>query len=399
MATSKNRMQRDTGKMERLDARAFYLGAHGIDPVSSKQEIEAKLIQDTLEEKEEPLRNLHRLEARLQQVKKERPEAEEVWEKLRELHGDTAPPYFHALLMAAFGLCALVVDVLVLAPSMDMIGVADVSFQYVAACGFAALFTAWFELSGLSYARATDAIHKGASVAAGGMAAITLIVWGLLRGHQLQFVAGVEGNPLGGFLRAHPLLAALFFILITLATPMVGAWAFLSAWRDFFNARTWRRVRERFTKLREEDMELPRQIAAEEEQIRHFELRKEAESREWKEIFNHYYDRGQKNGARQEPLYSVLWKTALGALGGTFLVFILPPVSLLGDFLLPVMPAVGLFLYFNHRRLHPTPEQFLAREKTRFADPSDAPVWREIDRPELHLLPKGDRQLKGGEEL
>ena len=392
MPTSKNRIQHDTGKMERLDARAFYLGAHGIDPEPTKQEIEAKFIQDTLEQKAEPLRKLHSLEARLQQVKKERPEAEDLWEKMRMELGDTPPPYFHAMSLAFFGAFALLIDVLVLAPSMDMIGVADVVSQYVAAAGFAALFTAWFELCGLSYMRAKNVVHKGAATAAGCVAVFTLFVWGLLRGHQLQFAAGIAGNPLGDFLGAHPLLASLFFILVTFATPMVGAYAFLWAWRDYADAKTWRRVRERFDSLRKTEVELPRQIEAEAEQLDHFGRRKEAESQEWKEIFNHYYDRGQKNGARREPLWSVIWKSALGVVGGTIFAIAVPSPWFLAQILLPAIPGIGLFLFFNRRRIHPTPEQYLARENTRFAVIPDEPLRREISAPPIRLLSKGEEE-------
>jgi hypothetical protein len=387
-----NRTRRDTGKKQRLDALAFYLGAHGIDPEPTKQEIEAKFIQDTLEQKEEPLRRLHALEAKFQQAKKERPEAEALWEKKRKELGDTPPPYFHAVSLAIFGAFALLVDVLVLAPSMDMLGVADVAFQYVAAAGFAALFTAWFELCGLSYMRAKDAAHKGVAVAAGCMAVFTLFVWGLLRGHQLQFAAGIEGNPLGDFLGAHPVLASLFFILVTLSTPMVGAYSFLWAWRDYDDARIWQRVRERFESLRKSEVELPRQIEAEAEQLEHYERRKEAEAREWKEIFNHYYDRGRKNGARREHLWTVIWKSVLGAAGGAILAAFIPSAWFLAQILLPAIPGIGLFLYFNHRRIHPTPEQYLARENTQFAVIPDVPRNREISAPPARLLSKGEKQ-------
>jgi len=270
--------------------------------------------------------------------------------------------------------------------------VADTIFQYVAAAGFAALFTAWFELCGLSYMRAKGAAHKGVAVAAGCLAVFTLFVWGLLRGHQLRFAAGIEGNPLGDFLGAHPVLASLFFILVTLSTPMVGAYSFLWAWRDYADARTWRHVRERFESLRRLEVEMPRQIETEAEQLEHFERRKEAEAREWKEIFNHYYDRGRKNRARSEPLWSVIWKTALGVIGGAIVAPLLPSAWLLTQILLPAIPGIGLFLYFNRRRLHPTPEQFLSREYTRFIDTPDLRLSKEIAVPPVRLLSKGEEE-------
>lgn len=392
MTTERRTMTQIAGKPRSIEATAFYLGAHGIDPAPVKDEIEAKFTQDTLQEKEEPLQKLHALEARREQVRKERPEAEAIWQKVRKELGDTPPPYVHALFMAFFGLSALVVDALVLAPSMDMIGVADPVFQYVVALGFAMLFTAWFELAGIAYLRARDHMHKGAAVLAGAVAALALIVWGLLRGHELRFAAVIAGNPLGDFLGSHPMLAALFFTLVTLATPMVGASAFLSAWRDLGDARTWRRVRERFDTLRNAELELPRQIQAETERLAQFDRRKEAECRAWKESFNHYYDRGQKNGARREPLWSVIWKSALGVLGGAILAVLIPHLGLIAESLLPSVPGLGLFLFFNHRRLHPGEERYLARENTKFALIPEMPFRDHGPASRVHFFPKGDQE-------
>lgn len=392
MPTKTRTMTHSAGKPRQIEALAFYLGAHGIDAAPVKDEIEAKFIQDTLQEKEEPLQKLHGLEAKREQVRKERPEAEALWQKTRKELGDTPPPYFHALFMAFFGLFALCVDALVLAPSMDMIGVADPLLQSVVAIGFAMLFTAWFELAGLSYLQAKGDVHRVAAILAGSAAGLTLIVWGLLRGHQLRFAALIAGNPLGEFLGSYPYLASLFFTLITLATPMVGACAFLWAWRDFADAKTWRHVRERFEALRNAEVELPRRIQAETERLAQFDRRKEAECREWKEIFNHYYDRGRKNGARREPLWSVIWKSGLGALGGTILAMLVPHFGLLVESLFPSIPGLGLFLYFNHRRLHPGEERYLTRENTKFAVIPESLSRGRVPAEKVRLLTKGDQQ-------
>ena len=379
-------------RVTKIESLAFYLGAHGIDSAPVKDEIEAKFLEDTLREKEEPLGKLHDLEAKLQQVRKKRPESETLWQKVRKELGDTPPPYFHALFMAFFGAFALFVDALILAPSMDMLGIADPALQYFVAAGFAMLFTTWFELCGFSYLRAKDRVHRALSLLAGCTAVLTLLVWGLLRGHELRFAAGIAGNPLSDFLGAHPFLAAAFFTLITLAAPMVGAFAFLSAWRDFLGARMWRRVRERFETLRNAEVELQGKIQAETERLAQFDRRREAECRQWKETFNHYYNRGQKNGARREPLWAVIWKSGLGVIAGTLIVVFLPEFSVVLDCLLPVIPGVGLFLFFNHRRLHPSEERYLKRENTKFAVIPEGEKVQQVSSPQVRLLPKGDEE-------
>jgi hypothetical protein len=385
-------MRHGEGKTQQLEALAFYHGAHGIDPTPVKEEIEARFLQDTLREKEEPVRKLHTLEARLEQVRKERPEAEAVWQRLKKELGDTPPPYFHAMVMAVFGCFALLLDTLFLAPTMDILNVANPVLQYIAAAGFAALFTAWFELAGLHYANATTVVHKRSAIIAGAVGVFSLIVWGLLRGHQLRFAAGLAGNPLGDFLTAHPFLAAVFFIVATLATPMIGAFSLLYAWRHFSAATMWRRVRERFATLRNAELDLPKQIQTETESLERFDRRKEAECREWKAIFNHYYDRGRKNGSRCEPLWSVVWKSILGVIGGTVLAIFMPKAWFPMEFLFPGMSGLGLFLFFNYRRLHPSHERYLARENTKFAVIPESSHGNELPEPTLRLLSKGDRQ-------
>ncbi len=392
MSMTTNSMRQGTGKSHQLDALAFYLGAHGIDPEPVKQEIEARFEQEALSEKEEPLRNLHALEAKLQQVRKERPEAETVWQRIRKELGDTPPPYVQAFMMAVFATFALFLDTVFLAPTMDILNIANPMLQYLAAAGFAALFTAWFELSGLHYAEAKTATHKRTALVAAGTGGFALIVWGLLRGHQLRFAAGLAGNPLGEFLGDHPILASIFFILVTLATPVVGAFALLYAWRDFSKARLWRRVRDRFDTLRNAELEFQRQVQTETEQLEQFDRRKEAECREWKEIFNHYYDRGQKNGARREPLWSVVWKSILGAVCGIVVAVFLPLAWFPALILLPAIPGVGLFLFFNHRRLHPTHERYLARENTKFAVIPEARTLDALPEPPRRFLTKGEEQ-------
>jgi hypothetical protein len=392
MTTSTSSMRHGEGKPRQLEAVAFYHGAHGIDPTPVKDEIEARFLQDALREKEEPVRKLRMLEAKLEQVRKERPEAEAVWQRLKKELGDTPPPYLHAVVMAVFGCFAILVDTILLAPTMDILNIANPFLQYVAAAGFAALFTAWFEHAGLHYVNAKTIGQKRSAIVAGCVGVLSLIFWGLLRGHQLRFAAGLAGNPLGDFLAAHPLLAGVFFIVATLATPMIGAYSLLCAWRDFSAATMWRRVRERFATSRNAELELPKQIQTETESLERFDRRKEAECREWKEIFNHYYDRGLKNGARREPLWSVVWKSVLGVIGGTALAIFMPKAWFPAEFLFPGMSGLGLFLFFNYRRLHPSHERYLARENTKFAVIPESSHANQLPEPTLRLLSKGDHQ-------
>jgi hypothetical protein len=392
MKTSNRNNNKQNLKPRRLDALAFYLGAHGVSRESALEEIEARLRQEASEAKQEPLRTLHALEAKLQQARKEKPEAEALWARIRKELGDTPPPYFHAIVMACLALFALTLDTLFLAPTMDILNIANPLFQYLAAAGMAALCTAYFDLTGILYIGAKNSLPKRLmAVAVGGVGVISLMVWGLLRGFELRFAAGLAGNPLGQFLADHPVLASVFYIFITLATPVIGAAALHYGWTEASCARTWRRVRERFETLRTAEIELARDVQTEQEHLDEFDKRKQAEYVEWRAIFNQFYERGLRNGARKETLASVVRKSAIGGVCASALAFLLP-FALVPELIgIPVVVGTALFVYFNHRRHHPSHGRYLTQENTRFALIPDAPQPHELRTPPLQrLLTKGD---------
>jgi hypothetical protein len=388
MPTTTRNLHQGKLKPRQLEALAFYLGAHLIDPAPVQDEIEARFAQETSEEKQEPLRALHNLEAKLQQVRKEKPEAEALWQRIRKELGDTPPSYFQAVVMAVFALFALTLDTLFLAPTMDIMNIAHPALQFLAAAGLAALCTAYFELTGLLYIGAKNSQPKRlTAIAAGVIGVMSLTVWGLLRGYQLRFAAVLAGNPLGQFLTAHPVPASVFYIFITLTVPIIGAAALLFGWQEVSRVRTWRRVRERYETLRAAEIQLARQIQAEQENLDQFDKRKQAQCLEWRAIFAQFYERGQRNGACKETRWSVLRKSLLGSLCAAPLAFVLPLAWLPT---LVAIPALGLFVYFNHRRHHPSHERYLAQENTHFAVIPDAPQPRELRAPQQRLLSKGD---------
>jgi hypothetical protein len=391
MKSSTHNRNTEHSKPRRLDALAFYLGAHGVNRESALAEIEARFVQETSEEKQEPLRALHALEAKLQQVRKEKPEAEALWLRIRKELGDTPPPYFHAIVMACCAFFALALDTLFLAPTMDILNIASPVLQCFAAVGLAALCTIYFELTGHLYIEGKDSWAKRLiAIAAGGVGIASLMVWGLLRGYQLRFAAALAGNPLGQFLTGHPALAAVFYIFITLATPIIGATALHVGWQEVSRARTWRRVRERFVKLRTDEIQLARDVQTEQEHLDEFDKRKQAECLEWRAIFAQFYERGQRNGARKETFSSVVRKSAIGGLCASPLAFLLP-FALLPELIgIPAIVGMALFVYFNHRRHHPNHERYLTQENTHFAVIPDAPQPRVLPALQQRLLSKGD---------
>ena len=395
--TSKSRLIQSSGSSYRLESRAFYLGAHQIDPEPVMQEIEAKMVQEFSDEREELLLALRSVEAKKEQVRRERLEAEATWMRVQKELGDSPPPYLHTILMLFFALAALTIDTLFLAPSMDILNVVHPVLQFLAAVGVAMLSTAWFDFSAMLYLRAgKNSAQRIMAITAAGIGACCLIAWGLLRGYQIRFAAGLAGNPLGDFLGQHPFLSPIFFIFVTLGTPIIGAMALLNAWNEASRAYQWRKVRIHFEEIRAAEVELSRKVQSAGEELEHFDLRKEALCREWKAVFNQFYARGRQNGARKETLASVVRKSAVGgtvALApAVLLAFVLPfafePVLLA----VPVTVGIGLFTYFNRRRHHPDHDRYLAQENTHFAVIPDASRTPELQAPAPRLLTKGDSQ-------
>lgn len=391
MTTNAVSRNRSSGKSYRLESRAFYLGAHDIDPEPVMQEIEAKMVQDSAEEREELLRTVRQFEAKKEQIRRERPEAEATWTRVKKDLGDTPPPFSHAILMVVFAFAALAIDTLFLSPSMDILNVTIPVLQTLAAAAVAMLCTAWFEFSAVLYLRAGKNIaQRIIGITAAGIGACCLIAWGLLRGDELKFAAALAGNPLGNFLGEHPLLASIFFIFVTLGTPIIGATALLNAWHEVSRAFLWRKVRKRFEELRLAEVEVARKVQSAAEELDHFDQSKDAVCREWKAVFNQFYARGRQNGARKETLASVVRKSAFGGALAAPLAFLAPFAFVPALLSLPVVVGVGLFTYFNHRRHHPNHDRYLAQENTRFAVIPDAPRVQQLPTPPPRLLSKGD---------
>ncbi|MDR3725135.1 MAG: hypothetical protein P4K83_11695 [Terracidiphilus sp.] len=62
-----------------------------------------------------------------------------LWQRIRKERGETWLPYFYAFVMGVFAACALDLNTLCLAQTIDILSIADPALQYLAAGGVAAL--------------------------------------------------------------------------------------------------------------------------------------------------------------------------------------------------------------------------------------------------------------------
>lgn len=392
LAEQKTRFARK-GKPRSLEALAFYLGAHDIDPETVAGEIDAGFDVEAATEKRAVQDRLRTLEGNLEDVRRKLPEAESVWERVRDTLGDVPPSSSEALVLGVFALFALALDAVFIAPSMDLMNVADPAFQFVAGAGLAVLATLLFHMTGslMLSPKSTQLLKRAARAVAAGEV-LALLVWGLLRGYQLGFSAMLAGNPLGQFLAAHPILSSVFFTFITLATPLAGAAASIHAWQSVRNAREWRRANDTFESLRTQDVQLAKSIEKAEDELAHLETLAEVRRREWRAILAQYYGRGSSHGARQETMASVIRKSAFAGFCATPALLLAAVVPVIALAACPVVVGIGVFIRLYHRRIHPSHERYLKQENTQWAVPDRSFVRIEAEAPSPRLLTKGEEQ-------
>jgi hypothetical protein len=381
----KSRLAKRRASPQSLEALAFYLGAHGIDPATVATEIEAGFEADAAEEKQEVMDQLRTLEGNLEDVRRRLSEAESVWNRVRAEIGDTEPPRAEAIAMAVFAAFSLGLDTVFITPGMDLMNVTDEALQFVAAAGLAVLATLYFHMCGsvLVSPKATR-LMKLAAGAVGGCGIIALAVWGLVRGYQIGFSAMLAQNPLGQFLSEHPILSAIFYTFVTVTTPLVGAAASVHAWRSIRTAHEWRRAHNTWERLSKREVQLAKDITKATDRLAHLDALANTNLRQWNAILAQYYERGRSHGSRQETMVSVIRKSTLATLAATpvFLLAELVPIAILTA--CPVVVGVGVFAWLSHRRVHPGHDRYLKQENTQFAVPDggfvqvrpQTPVWR-----------------------
>lgn len=386
----KSQLTERRGRKQSLEALAFYLGAHGIDRETVAKEIEEAFKADAANEKRDVMERLRTLEGEFENVRRQLPEAESVWNRVRAEIGDTEPPRAEAIALAVFAAFSLALDTLFIAPGMDIMNVADESLQFVAAAGLALLETLCFHMSGsvLSSPKST----RLKKVFAGGLgvwAVLALVAWGLVRGYQIGFSAMLAQNPLGQFLGEHPILSAIFYTFVTVTTPLLGAAASVHAWSSLGAAHEWRTARAAWEDLNKREVRTAKDIAKAEDQLAHLDTVSDASRRQWQARLAQYYERGQAHGARQETLVSVIRKSVFAGLSATPLLLLadVVPVEILVA--CPVIVGVGVFAWLSHRRIHPGHDCYLKQENTQFAVP-DRGFIQVRPRTQARLLSKGD---------
>jgi hypothetical protein len=351
---------------------SFYQGAQGIPFAETSREIEALHQHQQFKLDEVSARKQKPLEAKIEKLERIQPRVDYAWKDVEQRLGPHAPPVAVAVLVAGLALASLIIDAILLGPGLDMLGISDPVLQYVAAFGIAALAGVLFHFVHQNFMnpkveRSTRIIWR----IAGGVAVCSLICWGILRALQLRFSSELGQNPLGGFLGAHPILSAIFFSFITLAVPIVGAAAIFYSEPPIHNWLVWKRAKAGHDGLHTGLSDARKKLDEEQATLKHQREQLDAQKNTWQASAAQYHDRGQRRGARQVPLWLVILKATLWSLGGIALGWLvgpfLPPLYVV----LPAAAWIAAFLYYQHRRFHPSYREFKNQENTRFAISSE----------------------------
>ncbi len=380
-------------KARDIEHEGFFHGAHNISPENGTSEIDAHFQQEIGAAKQAAVAVAKPIEADLDHLNQISPTIERDWLSAQAAINPANLQVIMPAVVMALGAVALSTEIILLAPSLDLLDITSPPMQLMGACGLASLASVLLHLAWETVERDRFS-YLGRMIwrILGGLSCVALVLWGVLRGYQVAFAAELTGNPLSKFLSGHPILASIFYIFITLGAPLVAAGSVTYGARhirDWYRYTTAKRQTQKHLKR---TAQIQKRLEAQEEQLRHHLAQLEQQRREWQHAYLRQHERGQKNGAVQSPFWLVQAKATLSAMT-TLLVawwlFALSPFS----FMLPAAAYLAAFLYFRQQRLHPAPSEFAELERVTFAELS---ADQEPERlPLLSLLSQTPKAIRG----
>jgi uncharacterized membrane-anchored protein len=365
----------------RVECDGFYDGAHGTPLETGIEEIEGKFEQKKANLQRDAVTNQKRLEAEIQHLDEVGPAVERKVKAVEEKNGEQQLSIVLPVCVVMLAVLAIISEALLLAPAMDILNVTNEIAQLFTAFGIAAVAGLTFHFVWESFvSEAFPKIWKVTVRAVAAMLAFGLIVWGVLRGYQVAFAASLNQNPLGDFLSGHPILSSIFFVFITLATPVIAATAThygahrIQAWWE------WKTAKAKFEALSKRRATAVKELEAQEKALQLGLKALDEERKQWKSVYSLHHDRGAKHGAKQEPYWIVIAKATFAALfallaAGWFIFFISPFFVLF-----PVVVWWAAFLYYRRQWRTPSRIEFFDLEHVQFVIPAkdahsaDSPV-------------------------
>ena len=369
-----NKTDYSEGKAQSVEALGFYDGSQRISAESGHGRIDADVERHKSQRREASARPLKTLEAQAEKLRVLATQAQDRWAKVQARHGDSVPRLFVPLLMLLFGFLALGAETFLLAPALDMLGIADPLEQKLVAGPMCALAAIIFHYALRTYHAREEGWRQLLPYILAGATIIGLGVLGVARARQMAFSASLNLNPLAQFMTDHQLLGTMLFVFLTLFFPIAAGVAIYEgtesarAWREYSVAR--RRARVLPPQLKDAE----KRLEGEQEKLTHDLAALDQRKKEFTDIYSQYYAIGQKNGAVQGPYWPVIAKSVgVGVLvfvSGALISRLFGPWSttpLVLALLVGLVSGVLAAVYFHRAWSHPSPEQLLKQVHVRFA--------------------------------
>lgn len=393
----KSELDPKTSTVVSVEAAGFKDGTNGVVPEHGQDQIDSRFGRLEAEVRESASERAKALEALANTLTHASKEAQERWQMLREKHGDKHPGLFTALFLLGVSFVALAAEAILLAPILDILGIADPDHQLWAAAAIvtiaAVLFHQYLEhRQELSRERLPQVLAASATVG--------LIVLGVLRARQLQFAADLGGGPLGEFLREHSWLGGTMFVFLTLGFPAAAALALHQGGNRIHSWWNFRQGRKKATKLAAAAEQAKKQLESQQERLEEQTQQLREQCKEWKAAYRVHHSLGVQVGAKRRPSWTVWAKATVS----TVLMFVVAAVvasileggslttlGLLLSSLLAGAAWLGAAVYFHRKWEHPSPEQYLKQADLRFRDdPRRTPIAMEpakINGPLAEVVP------------
>jgi Skp family chaperone for outer membrane proteins len=352
----------------RVECDGFYDGAHEAPVKTGLEEIEGKFEEKKANLQKDAVTNQKRLEAEIKYLDEIGPAVERKIKAVEEKNGEEMLVIVLPICVIVLAVLAIASEALLLAPAMDILNITEPLAQLFTAFGLAGIAGLTFHFVWESFtSEAFPRIWKVTVRAVAAMLAFGLVVWGVLRGYQVAFAASLSQNPLGDFLSGHPILSSIFFVFITLATPVIAATAThygahrIQVWWE------WKTAKAKFDALSKRRASGIKELEAQEKALQLGLKALDEERKQWKSIYSLHHERGAKHGAKQEPYWIVIAKATFAALfallaAGWFIFFISPFFAFF-----PVVVWWAAFLYYRRQWRTPSRVEFFDLEHVQFA--------------------------------
>ncbi|HZU31287.1 MAG TPA: hypothetical protein VFB79_09240 [Candidatus Angelobacter sp.] len=351
----------------RVECDGFYDGAHGTPVETGIEEIDGKFEEKKANLQKAAVTRQKSLEAEIQHLDEVGPAVERKIKVVEEKNGEETLTIVFPVVVVILAVFALVSESLLLAPAMDILNVTNEIAQFITAFGLAAVAGLTFHFVWESFiSDAFPKIWKVTIRIVAGMLAFGLIVWGILRGYQVAFAASLNQNPLGDFLSGHPILSSIFFVFITLATPVIAATATHYGAHRIQNWWEWKTAKVKFEALSKRRAMAIKELEAQEKALQLGMKALDEERKQWKSVYSLHHERGGKHGAKQEPYWLVIAKAIAAALFATFaagwFIFFVSPFFVL----FPIVVWWVAFLYYRRQWRTPSRVEFFDLEHVQF---------------------------------